>query len=270
MSEPADEFPDRVSSWSELSALLEHFSIYSRHDWLFRGVSDASFDLIPKIARPDIRAVTKRGTRNVRIPYSLDDEHLLMQMFYAQAASLLPSGLKVDFPGSMAELELMAVAQHFGLPTRMLDWTESFYVAVWFAVQKGGALKRNAAIWVTRDVPIRDPNPTAADADENVPFLYWPRHLSPRIGAQASVLMYCPRPTKPLVLPFRRQIVIDRAIQFTLKKRLNACGINERSMFPDLGGLAAHLAWLYKHDWLSGHRYRDSSRPSGDESDTTD
>ena len=57
-----------------------------------------------------------------------------------------------------------------------------------------------------------------------------------------------------LTLPFARKIVIDRLAEFTIKKRLNACGMNRRSLFPDLSGLSDHLTWMYKNDWLAGYR----------------
>jgi hypothetical protein len=47
---------------------------------------------------------------------------------------------------------------------------------------------------------------------------------------------------------------VDREAEFLVKKRLNACGVNRRSLFPDLAGLAEHLAWLHKQDYLAGHR----------------
>ena len=90
------------------------------------------------------------------------------------------------------------------------------------------------------------------DLDEAA--VYRPPHISPRIAAQGSVLMTCQNPTQGVVPPFSKKIVIDRGAEFTIKKRLNACGINRRHLFPDLAGLTDHLEWMYKNDWLSGYR----------------
>jgi hypothetical protein len=66
--------------------------------------------------------------------------------------------------------------------------------------------------------------------------------------------MICPQPAQQVAPPFLAKIVIDREVEFTIKKRLNACGINRRHLFPDLAGLTEHLEWMYKNDWLTGYR----------------
>jgi hypothetical protein len=158
-------------------------------------------------------------------------------------------------------LEWLAIAQHFGLPTRLLDWTDSSMVAAWFAVEKGGGDKNPSAIWVTRGVrsiELDDPSdPYALDE----PRVYRSPHISPRIVAQGSVLMICPKRTGEVSLPVAKRITIDSSVEFTIKKRLNACGFNRRHLFPDLAGLTDHLRWIYKNDWLAGYMESDSGSP---------
>lgn len=66
--------------------------------------------------------------------------------------------------------------------------------------------------------------------------------------------MVCPKPVEEVKLTFLRKILIARQAEFTVKKRLNACGVNKRLLFPDLQGLAEHLTWLHKNDYLAGYR----------------
>jgi hypothetical protein len=160
------------------------------------------------------------------------------------------------------DLEWLAIAQHHGLPTRLLDWTESLLVAAWFAVQPGGGQPRDSAIWIACGIPA-----IAADFGGDPfaltePCCYRPPHISPRIAAQSSVFVLCPRPPEELEPAFVRKVLIAPSVQFTLKKRINASGINNRQLFPDLAGLSEHLAWMYKHDWLAGYR-DDRSPPPG-------
>jgi hypothetical protein len=40
---------NEITSWQDLSALVEYFSFYNSYDWLFRGTNDESHKLVPKI-----------------------------------------------------------------------------------------------------------------------------------------------------------------------------------------------------------------------------
>ena len=250
MPAKAEAFPTHIKSWDDLARLVDHFSRFSAHDWLFRGVTDHSHDLIAKVGRPTIRAEKRLGSsaKLARLPYRLADEKIVFESFRTQALSYA-----VRPPRS--RIEWLALAQHFGLPTRLLDWTEGLLVAAWFAVEKAGAktTDNEAAIWVTYGLNSIDPEDERDPMTLRTPLVYRPAHVSPRITAQSSVLMVCPKPTEPVKLAFTRKITIARFAEFTLKKRLNACGVNRHSLFPDLQGLAEHLAWMHKHDYLAGH-----------------
>lgn len=246
----AENFQLRVESWNDLSGLVEHFSYFSAHDWLFRGITDAQHSLVAKVGRETTRAMKRvpNSSRLERVPYRLADEIAVFSMFRSQALSHVQRS-----PTTL--LEWLALAQHFGMPTRLLDWTESFLVAAWFAVEKAGAKenKADAAIWVTRSVPAINAEDSSDPLKIRTPCIYRPAHVSPRILAQASVLMICPKPKHEVRLPFARKITIARGAEFTIKKRLNTCGVNKRFLFPDLQGLAEHLGWLHKHHYLAGY-----------------
>jgi len=252
MTSSADNFKNRITCWSDLADLIEHFSFYTGHDWLFRGVTDETHGLVPKIGRPETRAQQIKSRK--RIPYRKKDEEAVLSMFAQQSRAY------INLPYEN-ELQQLAIAGHFGLPTRLLDWTDNLLVAAWFAVEKAGAKAPNAAIWVTRAVPSVDARQSKTPLSIKEPLVYRPHHISPRIAAQGSVLMICPEPTKELALPHTKKIIIDKSAEFTIKKRLNACGINKRYLFPDLTGLSEHLAWLYKRNYLAG--YKNNSKGEG-------
>jgi hypothetical protein len=239
----ADSFPTRISNWAHLAALVEFFSYFNGRDWLFRGVIDSEHGLIPKIGRPKARAI-KNGAR---LLYSDDDEESIIAMFKQQAMPYLATP-------PQTEIEWLAIAQHHGLPTRMLDWTDSLLVAAFFAVEKNSEDNRDGAIWVTREISAVRTAHYNKPLKIGTPSSYRPPHINARIGAQGSVLVVCPHPTNALAPKFTKRIIVDHDAKFTIKKRLNACGVNRRALFPDLGGLCDHLAWMYRHDWLSGYR----------------
>lgn len=266
MSRAAKDLPLRVESWSDLSNLVEHFSFFSANDWLFRGVTSVNHTLVAKVGREKARAMKRQpgSTRFKRVPYRVADERAIFTIFKSQALS------HVQRPPT-TPLEWLALAQHFGMPTRLLDWTESILVAAWFAVEKAGAKEdgADAAIWVSCGVSSIDVEDPRDPLKIKSPCVYRPAHVSARIAAQASVLMLCPKPTEEVNLSFARKITIARGAEFTIKKRLNACGVNKRLLFPDLQGLAEHLSWLHKHDYLAGYSEgaRASIRSTPDEED---
>lgn len=198
--------------------------------------------LVPKV----VRIRVKKRITPVRTPYTLRDEQAAFTAFRQQARSYVSS------PHS--PLEWLAIAQHFGVPTRLLDWSDNLLIAAWFAVEDAERTDCNAAIWVTRGQPQVD-----ADSSEN-PFLvaeprvYRPPHLEPRMASQGSVLMLCPEPSKPVGLKVVHKITIKGKQRFHLRKRLDACGVNAKSVYADLAGVGGHLAWRYENGWLSGYR----------------
>ena len=48
-------------------------------------------------------------------------------------------------PDSDNTLEWLSLMRHYGAPTRLLDFTYSFYVAAYFGT--GGSRKRDCAVW---------------------------------------------------------------------------------------------------------------------------
>jgi hypothetical protein len=242
MKANATDFPLFVRSWADLAALIEHFSKLNGWAWLFRGVTNEAYELIPKVGRPRFKGIK-------RFAYNQADEKAVLEMFRQRGRAYLPS--------APTDLEWLALAQHFGVPTRLLDWSDNLLVAAWFAVQQpssGDPRATNGGIWVTRNVPPLHSDPTVDPFALSKPMIYRPPHIAPRVGAQGSVLMLCPTPDKPVTLREIYKIVISGEGRFQIRKRLNACGINSQSMFGDLAGLGSHVAWMHQNNWLANHR----------------
>jgi hypothetical protein len=97
---------------------LDFASARADGTWLFRGHGDASWELIPAIARqPSVSA------------YRLADEKILFEEFVREAEHYVDAE-------ACSELEWLALAHHHGLPTRLLAWTANPLIAAWFAASE--------------------------------------------------------------------------------------------------------------------------------------
>lgn len=224
----------RVKSFADLADLVEPFR--KDGEWVFRGVRSGDYGLLPKVGRPGAR---RNLATMEHLPYDAAAEDTMVRHFIRAASPYVK-----HIPSS--RLEWLALAQHHGLPTRLLDWTESLFVAAYFAVEEGH--KPHTAlptIYGVRNVAVIESGP-APDPRDAV-RLFYPPHISPRIPAQSALFTVHPSPATPWQPQGLVRIVIEQTT-LSLKLDLNACGVHRASLFPDIDGLARHQAWLHKWD----------------------
>jgi hypothetical protein len=151
--------------------------------------------------------------------------------------------------------------QHHGIPTRLLDWTETFAVALYFAL-KGS--RTDAAIWVLRpgllnqrtsdtdgileasdlagrysDVFLSGGSPMTADVVALSPHRHNPRVAQQRGGFTLHTNLDAP--LEILHPDVVTKISIPRGCNSEAERFLELSGVSEFSLFPDLDGLAREL-----------------------------
>ena len=144
----------RIDDIESVADLLEKVADFYAGDptVLFRGQSNADWPLTPKLGR-----TTFRKRFGVSLP---DVETKLLAEFERQAVPHLSTR------SIQNSWDRLALAQHHGLPTRLLDWSTSPLVALWFAVEKPAATGAVAALWAYNvsegDVATQDVDPLKA------------------------------------------------------------------------------------------------------------
>lgn len=229
----AERIPRKVNigSWSDLAKFA---AACAQGRWIFRGES------LPirnnAVLREPLRPAAGRVGRARRVPHDIRSEKLALAEFMREARPHI--GHTPTSP-----LEWLAIAQHHGMSTRLLDWTESILVAAYFAVREAEAI---GLIYAVQNLPL------VSARDEQNPFaarrtgIYRPPHITPRIPAQRSVMTLHPQPTELFRPRGLHEWTIEPAARRQIKMVLDACGINESSLFPGLDGLSRYIGWRYK------------------------
>ena len=249
----------RVSSWSELHEQLyagswnEELGLH-RSDYAFRGRPLASEDLTTSLAR------IGGDTRGIERP--------LLRHFRKYAAR---DAVPVD-----STWNWLALAQHHGLPTRLLDWTYSPYVALHFATARATAFEQDGAVWMVDYVRAHELAPrklreqlereganvfttemiaaVAADfgeldklGDDFVVFVE-PPSFDERIVNQYALFSLSDVSLNRWLEEhpeLTRKLVVPAELKWEIRDKLDQANITERVLFPGLDGLSRWLTRYY-------------------------
>jgi len=195
---------------------------YSGKNIIFRGVSDISYDLIPKLGRLIYNS-------NIDV---YKEEQIMLRLFKEQSLPYL------KFTPSN-EWEWLALAQHHGLPTRLLDWTTNPLVAAYFAVEKEH--NGDSAVYVYEKNKFVNTNTDPFERTKIGKFI--PSHVTQRITAQAGVFTIHPNPKQKFESKKVEVLTISEESRGRFKKELFQYGIHRASLFLDLDNLAKHIEW---------------------------
>jgi hypothetical protein len=225
-----------VESLEAFTGFVER-SFVREGDVLFRG-QPRDMPLVPSLARERLTSGSL-----------LDAEVAMLDEFRRHSIA----HLRVLPP---TQWDWVALAQHHGLPTRLLDWTLNPLTSLWFAVRRPPHEETTGVVWVLRPAAgdyAGDDEKNAFPTDRHRVFA--PVHVSDRIVAQGAwSTIHCGNPDPPHFEPLEEsgefgekliKVVIPPARFAHFRTFLNRYGVNSASIFPGLDGICEYVRWKW-------------------------
>jgi hypothetical protein len=228
----------------------------------YRGQSDAEGKLAPSLVRWANLNLPREKSGDFKSELRMIESDLFFE-FRARAKAL---GQNTE-----DDWEVLFAMQHYGLPTRLLDWTDTLGTALYFALHHAKPGKQ-PCLWILNPYGLNEKD-SSNEAREIVspeyleyeyaqhmidgedfdfgweaPIAIYPEQNNPRLQAQGGYFTIHGddyRGVNEIVPDVLGQVMIEQAWIPELTFMLEQMGVNESSLFPGLEGLARHLRNKY-------------------------
>jgi hypothetical protein len=209
---------DKITCIADILRMLED---NSEGLFIYRGEDSAEYTLKPKLGRYSFQEEFLNWP---------DAESTLLNTFKRKSVPYL-----VIRPRT--EMQWLALAQHHGLATRLLDWTENPLVALYFAVSKC-YLNEDRALYALQTNELDYIDDTENPFGFGKVVLHEPIHVSPRITSQRGIFTIHPNPTQRFKSKHLQRWIIPKKSTIKLLVDLDTLGVNAESIYPSLDGVA--------------------------------
>ena len=227
-----------------IRSIADLIGVIGRINWKakwFRGQSEFGWTLKPSLLR-----------RNTGTDIASFEKGYLRR-FQQESVPFLPASKRDDW-------EWMFLMQHYNVPTRLLDWSESPLVALYFSVfgMSDKIKKKDGAVWCLDPIEMNREFKTATvpcfgvdkqledylnrkldEPPEKPPLAILAQRQFARLQAQQGVFVMFHKETMPLEKRIEnkksfRKLKVPATSKIRISKELRSLGITKLSLFPEL------------------------------------
>lgn len=195
----------------------------------YRGQASTEFKLIPSIGR-----FGKEGQEQILLQY----EREIFEDFkrkYSMYTDVRPKN----------DMEFLFLAQHYGLPTRLLDWTYNPLIALYFAccseMNKDGVVYQSYPF----SHMVYDPAKHDVLAFGDFTFLV-PNLTDVRYKNQNGLFVLYPEPWRDNFTYLSAKFIIPAASKANIMNKLSKIGVNQAFIMPSLDSLCKDIVNIHR------------------------
>lgn len=227
-----------LDSFNKFLTLLDGYSSSDDNIVLYRGQSDQK-SLLPSICRDNPKIDTTKK------------EIAMLNELKRRVKTFTNKHFETDW-------DWLVYAQHFGMHTRLLDWTSNPLAALWFACANSRKSDQDSYVYVfvASEKFLLDKSAKETPFNHDRTRILKPNLNNERVLAQSgwftahkfskSANSFVPLERNKELKSNIFEVVIPSHLKHNILNRLNILGINGQTMFPDTTGVCKHINWEFR------------------------